>query len=62
MTSRASEIPHLKKVNGRWQCGDAKSLYEDWAIGFGDTREQAYDNWKRTQRYAHFQQRTQPSA
>ncbi len=57
MTSVASERPRIYMLNGRWCCGEARSLAESWAIGFGSTPKLAYDNWKRTSRYALSNQR-----
>lgn len=61
MTSLASK-PRIYMRSGRWWCGEARSTDDNWAIGFGDTQKRAYDNWKRTQRYAFPKQRTERSA
>jgi hypothetical protein len=57
MQSQASERPRIYLRGGVWRCGQMLTAYDDWAIGFGATPREAYDNWKRTQRYAHFEQR-----
>lgn len=52
MQSAANERPRIYMLGGRWCCGEMRTTAESWAVGFGKTPLIAYQNWKRTNRYA----------